>query len=67
MEALDESFVTISQTLDRHDLMPICLNGKYDARSGRLAIKQDGAGTTDALFATHVSTGQIQFMSQEIT
>ena len=47
--------------------MHIRLHRQHKAGTDRLTVQENGTGTTHALFATHVSPGQPQFVSQKIT
>src|SRR5690348_13014019 len=44
----------------------VSLHRKYEARTDRLAIEQNGAGAANSMFTTQMSAGKIQLLANEI-
>jgi hypothetical protein len=57
----------LAETFDGCDRMAISLDGKHQARPNRQAVEQNGAGTTDTVFATDMRAGEPELMPEEIT
>src|SRR5579885_3179197 len=51
---------------DRHDLVAVGLHREHQARAGRTAVEQNGAGAADAVLAAQMRAGKAQIVPQEI-
>jgi hypothetical protein len=56
----------VSQTFHCQDVVPIGLNSEHQARADGQTIIKNGASPTYPVLTSNVSTGQAQFVAQEI-
>jgi len=59
--------LTLTETFDGCNFGTVSLNGKHQARSGRLSVKEDRTRAARAMFAPDMSPGEIELFSQKIT
>ncbi len=54
------------QPFHRRDVMTVRLYSEEETRPYRLAVEQHGAGAADAMFATHVGSGETELMTEKV-
>ena len=64
---INPSRVRGSETFNSGDIVPICLDGKYQTRPRRFAVEQDCAGAAHSMLTANVRASQPEFMAQKIT
>jgi hypothetical protein len=55
-----------AKSLDREELHPVRLNGQHQARAGRLAVHEHGAGAAETVLAADVSPRQPEVFPEKV-